>query len=179
MSAPDASPRIPPLLTGARMPAFVVRGVLGILALALCVTCLPGGILQVLSIAVSIAAVVRPGWLMPWALILLLAAVRLAQPFTGLEVGFLALLAAVHGLHVLGALSIVLPVRGWVQLRALRRPALRYLAIEAAVQAFAVAVLMVLAPGGALTATLPVALLVGAAALLAAVLMLVRRTARD
>lgn len=181
MSASETPPRPVARPAGLRVPVVLVRVALGAVALALCLAGLPGGILQLLGLALAAAAVLSPGWLTAWALILLLAAVRLAQPSSGLDAGLLALIAGLHAVHVLAALSMVLPVRGWLQLRALRRPALRYLVIQAVVQGFAVIVLLLLDPGGTAALTLPIAVLAGAAALLGTVVVLGRlaRVERD
>lgn len=172
MSRPERPPRLPLPAIGARVPAGAVRAGLAALGLGLCLTVLPEGFLRLLGLGLVVAAVINPAWLTSWALLLLLAARRLAEPFTGLDAELLVLIAGLHALHVLGALSLVLPVRGWLQLRILRRPLLGYLTIQAVVQPFAVALLLVLSPDGVATATWPVAALVGALALLGTVLVL-------
>jgi hypothetical protein len=161
--------RAPLPTIGARVPGVVPRIALGLVGLALVPLDVPAGFFWVLGAVLAIVAALRPSVLTAWALILLVGLAWFWQDGRALDWRFFALLAGVHVLHALAALCVVLPVRGRVQLAVFRRPLVRLVVIQLPVQA-AGAILAIV--GGARGA-LPFAAIVGGAALLALVLVLV------
>jgi hypothetical protein len=97
------------------------------------------------GIALSVVATWAPHLGLGWALILFLAAGRLAH-HPALSWQFLVLLAGVHLLHVLAMLALELPWRSWVQPAVLVAPLRRFLMIQVPTQLLAVLALLTLAP---------------------------------
>lgn len=81
-------------------------------------------------------------------LTILLAAALVVDGFDGYTGRLVILLAAIHLLFVAGSLSAWLPRRAHVQLALLRRPLLRYIAVQVVSQAVAFVVLTFVAPVG-------------------------------
>jgi hypothetical protein len=135
---PEIGPTVPALaLTAllfvvAVLASWVVIGVSGWLVVAL-------------LLALGAAAVPRG----PFAAILtvLLATALVLDGFDSYTGRFVILLAAVHLLFELGSVSAWLPLRAHVQLSLLRRPLVRYVALQVAAQVVAFVILTVVAPG--------------------------------
>ena len=89
------------------------------------------------------------------------------------------LLAGVHLLHVLAALTLGLPWRSWIQPSVFTRPLLRFVAIQIPVQLLAVVTLLLLAPNAHGHRPLTVAefTIIGAVALAGLTVMLLSRRA--
>jgi hypothetical protein len=160
---------------GGWIPGSVLRAALGVVGVLLCLDRFPQGFWFVVGLVLTGAAVAVPQWLTAWALLLLLGASQvLAQPSPH-DGRFFLLLAGLHLLHVIAAQTLALPWRGRVQLAVLRRPLLRFVAIQAPVQAVAVAALTLLAPrpdGGA-SIVLPAVGVAGAGALVVITVLLI------
>ncbi len=140
--------RPPPQLrdAGARIPAWTVRVLLVIVAVALtAVDDGPSGWAFV-GLALAVLAACLPGYLFAWGLIVFLAAGRLAHE-PALDWHTLVLLAGLHLIHGLAMLSLELPSRSWVAPAVFRGPAIRFVAIQIPVQLVAVVALALLAPG--------------------------------
>lgn len=159
---------------GARVPGFVPRALIAVLGAVLCVVCQLSGFWLAVGLVLTGLAVVVPRRLAAWALLLFLGASRLPHDPSSLDWRFFVLLAGLHLLHVLAALTLETPSRSWVQLDVFRRPLLRFLAIQVPVQLVAVLVLVVLGPdpNGGRDVTLPGVGVAGAAALLIVTLLL-------
>lgn len=160
---------------GARVPGVVTRVAVGVVGALLCLDRFPPGFFLVIGLVLTAIAVVRPRTLAAWALLLVLAASQLLRDPSPLDVRFFVLLAGMHLLHLLAAQTLALPWRGWVQVAAFRRPLLRFLVIQIPVQVVAFLALLLLAPrpDGSAAVVVPVAGIVGAAALVVLTLLLV------
>jgi hypothetical protein len=159
---------------GPWLPAAVLRVALGVVGVLLCVDRLAPGFWLVAGLGLLGAAVAVPRWATAWALLLLLAGTQLLEQPSAQDGRFFLLLAGLHLLHVLAAQALALPWRGRVQAVVLRRPLLRFVAVQIPVQVVAFAALAVLAPGpdGA-RVVLPAAGIVGGAALVAVTVLLI------
>jgi hypothetical protein len=165
----------PPELSqpGARVPSLAVRVVFVIAGVLL--SMVDYGLTGWLTVGIllSIATAWSPQQLLGWALILFLAAGRLAH-HPGLSWRFLVLLAGLHLLHILAMLALELPWRSWVQPAVLIAPFRRFLVIQVPTQLLAVLALLLLAPStdGHRPLTLAGFALVGAVALAGLALLL-------
>ncbi|MCU1477892.1 MAG: hypothetical protein JWQ64_2585 [Subtercola sp.] len=157
---------------GFRMPGGVVRILLAAVGVGLCLIGIPLGFWFVVGLTLTALALAAPPLLGAWGLIVLLALATLTRPETAFDVRFFVLLAGIHLLHVLGAQTLVLPLRAWAQVAVLRAPLLRFVVVQVPVQILAFVVLLLAAPGGP-SATVPIAAVVGAMALGAVVLVLI------
>ena len=172
---PDAvRPRIVPEL-GARIPGYGTRVAFVAVAALLCFDRTPNGFWLVVGLALTALAVAAPRQLYAWALLLLLGASQLSRDPSAHDWHFFALLAGLHLLHVLAALTLAHPWRSWVQLAAIRPPLHRYLAVQVPVQIVALFTLALLAPGpdGSAHLTVPAVGIAGAAALVLITLRLI------
>ena len=122
---------------------------------------------------VSLLAVALPASPAP-ALVIVLAAVLIAVDDPDpLRPAVLAMVPAVHLLHVACALAGMLPLRSRLHLAALRRPAVRYLMVQTGV--FLVAGLAALVPRGTTPAVLEALAMLSVAALALVVARLLHR----
>ncbi|TQM02867.1 hypothetical protein [Pseudonocardia kunmingensis] len=160
---------------GPWIPAAAARVALGVVGVLLCLERLPPGFVLVAGLGLLGAAVAVPRWATAWVLLLLLAGTQLRELPSAQDGRFYLLLAGLHLVHVLAAQALALPWRGRVQLAVLRRPLLRFVAVQVPVQATAFAALALLAPGpdGAAPFVLPVAGVAGGAALVAVTVVLI------
>ncbi len=131
--------------TGARIPAVAVRCVLAILGALL--TLLVYGTSGWLAVGIifSLLAAWAPELLLAWLLIVFLAIGELSHS-AALDWRLLLLLAGVHLLHLVSALTLGLPWRSWMQPSVFTRPLLRFLAIQIPVQPLAVVTLLLFSP---------------------------------
>jgi hypothetical protein len=160
---------------GMWIPGFVLRAALGVVAALLCLDRLPPGFWLVVGLLLTGGAVAVPRWLTAWGLLVLLGASQVLQAPSPHDGHFFLLLAGLHLIQVLAAHALAFPWRSRVQLAVLRRPLLRFVAIQGPVQVFAAAALAVLAPhpNGSTSIHLPVLGIVGGAALVVVTLLLV------
>lgn len=87
-----------------------------------------------IAVALALVGAVLPASLLGWAAAFVIAMAQLAHPAAVADPrGYIALIA-VHLLHVLAGLILVLPARGRLQVRALAVPARRWLIIEVVAQ---------------------------------------------
>jgi hypothetical protein len=174
----DAGSSTPPTRRGSlpdiglRMPGGAVRILLAAVGVGLCLIGIPLGFWFVVGLALTALALAAPPLLGAWGLIVLLALATLTRPETAFDVRFFVLLAGMHLLHVLGAQTLVLPLRAWAQVAVLRAPLLRFVVVQVPVQILAFVVLLLAAPGGPSEAV-PLAAVVGAVALGTVVLVLI------
>ena len=162
----------------ARIPAVAVRLALVLVGLSLSLLMYgTGGWLGVAIVLVLLAAW-QPDYLLSWPLIVFLAVGQLGHR-PALAWRLLALLAGVHLLQLLASLALMLPRRAWVQPAVFTRPLLRFIAIQIPVQLLAVVALLLLAPNlhGHRPLSVPEFTVIGAAALAALALLLLRRRA--
>lgn len=133
---------------GRTVPAWSLRAAFAAVAVPLAVTTAPSGMWPALAVLLTGVAVAVPRWRVAWVLIAVLPFSTLLEPGT-LTPRLLALIAAVHVLHLLAAWMLVLPagarVRPAVLLPSLRRLVL----IQVPVQAVAVVLLLVARPSAA------------------------------
>lgn len=159
---------------GPRVPGVAVRVAPVVVGAPLCVLSYRQPVLLGLALALLALAVVVPRGLFTVAFVLLVAASRLPG-HASLEWRFFVLLFGLPLVDLLARAATVAPLRGWVQLASLRRPLLRLVVIQSAVQPAAAAALWLLAPdadGGRRPLTLAFFGLVGAAALVVVTLLL-------
>lgn len=160
----------------ARIPALAVRIVLVLVGALLSLLVYGASGWLVLGILLALLAAWQPEYLLAWGLIVFLALGQLSHRAT-LSWQLLALLAGVQLLHLLASLTLMLPWRAWVQPAVLTPPLLRFIAIQIPVQLVAVVVLLLLAPNGHghRPLTVPAFTVIGAAALAALAVLLLRR----
>jgi hypothetical protein len=156
---------------GPRVPGVAVRLMPAVVGVPLCVMAYQQPALLGISLALLALVVVRP---FPfWVFIVLLAGSRL-QHHASLEWRFFVLLFGLHLVNVLARTAMRAPLRGWVQLAVLRRPLLRFLVIQLAVQPVSALALWLLTPGAhGRPLTLAFFGVLGALALVVATLLLV------
>jgi hypothetical protein len=152
------------LVVGRGMPAFVLRGLILVVGVALLVVPLREGItvgtLVVLLPAV-LASVYAPASPAPAGVVIISAALAALAADDPLRPEVLVLVPLVHLFHITCGLAGAMPAAGRVHLRALRRPALRFLLIQAVMAA--VVVLAALLPTGRNAPLLEAVALVGLA----------------
>ena len=160
----------------ARIPALLVRCVLAILGTLLSLVVYGSSGWLAVGIIFSLLAAWEPEFLLGWLVIVFLAIGELSRS-AALSWQLLLLLAGVHLLHVLSALTLELPWRSWIQPSVFTRPLLRFIAIQVPVQLLAVVTLLLFAPNAHGHRPLTVAefTIVGAAALAGLALLLARR----
>lgn len=162
----------------ARVPAVCVRVAAALLGILLTLDVYGTSGWLGVGVVFSVAAAWAPEYLLSWPVIVFLALGQLSRP-AGLSWQLLVLIAGVHLLHVCAMLTLALPWRSWMQLRAFRAPLLRFIAIQLPVQVLAVVLLPLLAPNarGHRPLTAGVFAVVGGAALAGlAALLLTRRS---
>jgi len=126
----------------------------------------------VVVVALAVVGAIVPGTFTTWAAIVVLALAQLAAPLA-VDGRANVLLLAVHLLHVIGGLSLVLPTFGRIQLRAFAAPARRFLLLQ--VPAQVLLLLGLAARSLPLAGLLPAgAVAVAAAATVAVMVVLVR-----
>ena len=130
----------------------------------------------VAAVAIAIVAALLPAGLLAWVAAGIIALALLAHPASVADPRPYLAVAAVHLLQVLGALTVALPVRGRLQVRALARPARRFLILESAAQSLLALVLWVRPGVGGSVAAGAVAIAV--AACVVSAVLLVRALAR-
>lgn len=175
LSALTAPPDLP--VAGARIPALVIRAALATVGILLTLTVYGASDWLFVGVPLSLLAAAAPKYLLSWALIVFLALGQLARP-TGLNWQLLALIFGVHLLHLLGTLALALPWQTLMKPDVFKRPLQRLVAIQIPVQALAVLELSLLGPNAhdRRPLTLSSFTIVGAVALAAFALLLVRRT---
>jgi len=166
---------------GLWIPGSVLRAACGVVGVLLCLDRLPQGFWLVVGLVLTGVAVAVPRWITAWVLVVLLGATQVLQDPSPRDGHFFLLLAGLHLLHVLGALALALPWRGRVQLAVLRRPLLRFVAVQVPVQVVAAAALAILTPrpDGSANIVLPAVGAVGASALVVVTLLLVAPLLRE
>ena len=144
--APGASSAPAPDL-GPTLPAWSLRVAFAVVAVPLALTTAPSGPWPAFAVLLTAVAVAVPRWRLAWVLIGVLAFSTLLEPGR-LTVRLLAVIAAVHVLHVLAAWTLALPAGARVQpgvlLPSLRRVVLIQVPVQAAAIAGLVAVLAAL-----------------------------------
>jgi hypothetical protein len=170
--------RVPEL--GMRVPAVTPRAVFALVCVALCVIELRFGFVFVIALLLAAVTVVLPRLLTAWAFLLLLAGNQAIQDPSAHDWKFFVLLAGLHLVHVLASQLLVLPARGWIQLRVFAKPLRRFLIIQIAAQFTAALVLLLLLPRTAsLHLSVPVLGIVGAGALVALAIVLIAPLVRE
>ena len=170
--------RVPEL--GLRVPGFTPRAVFALLSIALCVIELRVGFVFVVALVLAAVTMVLPRLLTAWAFLLLLAGNQAVQDPSTHEWKLFVLLAGLHLVHVIASQLLVLPARGWIQLRVFGKPLKRFLVIQVAAQLTAALVLLVLLPRTAsLHLSLPALGIVGAGALVVLAIVLIAPLVRE
>ncbi|RKT52536.1 hypothetical protein [Saccharothrix australiensis] len=161
---------------GRGRPGWVLRAAIAVVGLAVtAVLHLEGVTLAPLALYVALVGV-SAAIPASAAVALLIAYPPVALVFVGghpLRPGVLALVVLLHLLHVLCAYAALIPVRSRLHLSALRRPALRFLAVQAGVLLLAAVVLLL--PDGRTSAVVEVIGLLCAVGLVAGAVVLLRR----
>ncbi len=156
---------------GRTLPAWSLRVAFAVVAVPLALTTAPSGPWPALAILLSGVAVVLPRWRAAWVLIAVLAFSTLLEPGT-LTLRLLALIAAVHVLHLLAAWMLVLAPSARFQPAVLLPSLRRLVLIQLPVQAAATVLLLVARPAAApWLALVSGAAIVGLVVLLAALLL--------
>ena len=129
-----------------------------------------------IGVLLSLLAAWQPRYLLAWVLIAFLAVGQLDHS-AALTWQLLVLLAGLHLLHVIASLTLLLPWTAWVEPAVFTRPMLRFAAIQLPTQVFAAVALLLLAPNshGHRPLTVPVFAVIGAVALAALAVLLLRR----
>lgn len=153
---------------GLTLPAWSLRVAFALVAVPLAVTTAPSGPWPALAVVLTGVAVVVPRWRVAWVLIAVLAFSTLLEPGT-LTPRLLALIAAVHALHILAAWMLVLPPAARFQPVVLLNSLRRFVLIQLPVQAAAVVLLLMARPAAA-----PWLALVSGAAIVGLVVLLAR-----
>ncbi|WP_433268363.1 hypothetical protein ACQPZF_04060 [Actinosynnema sp. CS-041913] len=158
------------------LPGWVLRGAVGLQGLAIAavlyaegVTVAPLGLYVVL---IGVTAAIPASA----AVALVIAYPAVAIVVVGgapVRPAVLALVALLHLLHLTCAYAALIPTRSRIHPKALRTPALRYLAVQGGVLVLAVVVLLL--PGGRTAAAVEVIGLVCAAGLVVGAVALMRR----
>lgn len=155
---------------GFTVPAWSLRVAFAVVAVPLAVTAAPSGPWPALAVLLTAVAVAVPRWRLAWVLIAVLAFSTLLEPGT-LTPRLLALIAAVHLLHVLAAWMLVLPSSARLQPRVLLPSLRRFALIQLPVQAAAVVLLLTARPAAPWLALVSGAAIVGLVVLLASLLL--------
>ncbi|CAM5316458.1 hypothetical protein [Leifsonia shinshuensis] len=156
---------------GLTVPAWSLRVAFAVVAVPLALTTAPSGMWPTLAVLLTGVAVAVPRWRVAWVLIAVLAFSTLLEPGT-LTPRLLALIAAVHVLHVLASWMLVLPAGARLQPAALLPSLRRVVLIQLPVQAAATVLLLVARPAAApWLAIVSGGAIVGLVALLATLLL--------
>jgi hypothetical protein len=159
---------------GPRVPGWMLRVAIGIVGAGLCVTQLPLGFWFGLGLVLAVLAAIAPRLSTAWALILLLGSSLLWREPSPLNVTFYALLAGVHLLHLLASYALVVPIGGWLQLRAFTASLKRYLIVQVPLQLLTALALFAFSPrAGHTLAAVPVVGIAAGVALVALTVVLV------
>jgi hypothetical protein len=173
---PGARTRADVLELGRGMPGWVLRlvvaGSAGGIALVLASQGIGGVVLGLICLT-GVGCVAMPSSPAPTLLLVLMALSVLALGAGGLGAGMLALVPLTHLMHVGCALAGLLPARSRVHLSALRVPAIRFVAVQAAV--FALAGLMAVVSGRRVPAALEFGAIAGVAGIALLVAWLLHR----
>ncbi|MHA7986474.1 hypothetical protein ACX9R5_11755 [Rathayibacter sp. CAU 1779] len=109
----------------------------------------------VVSAALALLGAVLPASLAAWGTALVIGLAQLARPADAADWHPYAVLAVVHLLHVLGAVTLVVEPFGRMQVRALARPLTRWIVIQVPAQAVLAATLVLTTSGALRTPVLP------------------------
>jgi hypothetical protein len=163
------------MVLGRGVPAWWLR--VAVALTGVLVVALPGelGVIGVLAGLGVLASVYAPDSPAPAVVVLCGAGMLLLVGGDPLRPSVLAMIPAAHAFHVLSGIAGVLPVRGRLHPQALRRPAIRFLGVQAVV--FALAGFAALLPTGRTPLAVEAAALVGLLAI--AVIVLVTQRARS
>lgn len=131
---------------GARVPGVVGRLMPAVVGAPLCVVAYQQPALLGIGLALLALMVVRQHPPALWVFIVFLAGSRLQQHHASLDWRFFVLLFGLHLVDVLKRVAMAVPLRGWLQLAVLRRPLLRFVVIQLAVQPASAVALWLLAP---------------------------------
>jgi hypothetical protein len=131
---------------GPRAPGVVARLMPAVVGAPLCVVAYQQPALLGVALALLVLMVVRQHPPALWVFIVLLAGSRLQHHHASLEWRFFVLLFGLHLVDVLKRVAMAVPLRGWLQLAVLRRPLLRFMVIQLAVQPVSAVALWLLAP---------------------------------
>ncbi|MGH2861936.1 MAG: hypothetical protein ACRDLT_10595 [Solirubrobacteraceae bacterium] len=180
MNLTALTPPPDPPITGARIPALVIHVALAIVGILLTLMNYGATVWLFIGVPMSLLAASAPKYLSSWALIVFLALGQLTRP-ADLTWQLLVLIFGVQLLHLLGTLALALPWRTLLKPDVFKRPLQRLVAIQIPVQGVAVLELSLLAPNshGHRPLTLGSFTIVGAIALGALALLLLRRTAAN
>lgn len=156
---------------GLTVPAWAFRVGFAVVAVPLAVTTAPSGPWPAVAVLLTAVALAVPRWRVAWVLIAVLAFSTLLEPGR-LTLRLLAVIAAVHVLHVLAAWMLVLPATAKVQPAVLLPSLRRVILIQFPVQAVAIVLLLVARPASApWLAVVSGGAIVGLVVLLAALLL--------
>ncbi|MGH1522591.1 hypothetical protein ACRAWC_00215 [Leifsonia sp. L25] len=156
---------------GLTVPAWSLRVAFAVVAVPLAVTTAPSGPWPAVAVLLTGVAVAVPRWRVAWVLIAVLAFSTLLEPGR-LTLRLLAVIAAVHVLHVLAAWILVVPAGALLQPAVLLPSLRRVVLIQVPVQASAIVLLLVARPSAApWLAVVSGGAIVGLVALLAALLL--------
>ncbi|MGA0565926.1 hypothetical protein ACO2Q7_01180 [Rathayibacter sp. KR2-224] len=131
---------------GVCIPGFAPRLAVALIGCSAALTLVPGPFGYV-GVALAILGALFPGTLGAWGCALVIVLAQLARSPSVTDWHPYLMLAVAHLLHVLGALAIVVEPGGVLQLRALRRPLLRWAAIQLPAQCVLAAALLVAGSG--------------------------------
>jgi hypothetical protein len=134
---------------GARVPGWVLRGVLAMVGIVLCLSQLSlgtAGFWAWVGIGITGVAVVFPATPAAWLLMLMLGISVLPRVPSPADPRIYLLIAGIHLLHLIASYARVVPARGWIQLRVFAAPLRRYLLVQLPVQGAALVALAVFAP---------------------------------
>jgi hypothetical protein len=161
---------------GGGVPAIALRAVVGLAAAGIIVVLANGGIGGTVLVLITVAALVSagtPGSPAPTLVVLLVAMSVVAIGGSPFAPHVLLLVPLVHLLHVSSALAALVPLRARIRASALRAPAIRFVAIQAAV--FALAGLLAVAPTGRVPSALEFTAVAGVVVIAVIVWRLVHR----
>jgi len=165
---------------GPRMPGVVAQLMPAVVGVPLCFVAYQQPGLLGVGLALLVLMVVRQHPPALWVFIVFVAGSRLHQHHASLEWRFFVLLFGLHLVDVLKRVAMAVPLRGWVQLAVLRRPLLRFIVVQLAVQPVSAVALWLLAPGAhGRPLTLTFFGVVGAVALVVVTLVLVTPLLRE
>ncbi|GAB2514760.1 hypothetical protein [Paramicrobacterium agarici] len=144
MSRAGAAAHVPRAL-----PSCVVHVGVAVVAVTLSVMIIPTRFWLIVALVLSIAAAAVPRVYSAWGLAVLLALYQLSFEPSAAGWRTYTLLAGIHLLHVLAALSLVVPLRGRIDARVFLRVLRRYAVVQLPCQALLVIVLAVVSPASA------------------------------
>lgn len=161
---------------GRGLPAILLRGLIAVACLAIIgVLALDGAEQAALFLlaGVSVLSVTMPASPAPALVIVVAAGLVVVNHSEPLSPAALAMIPLAHLVHVCCAIAGMLPLRARLHLSALKRPAVRYLMVQAGV--FLIAGLAALLPEGVTPAVLEVLALLSVAALALLIAKMLRR----